>query len=172
MMRLDAAAVSNAQVGRVGADARCRGLSLLEVMLAIAILGGTLALIGEAMRFAARNAEVAKAMTTAQILCETKMAEITTGLLPPQTTTSVPLEELGTEGEWQYSIQVEQVDQQNMIAVWLTVEQNPGVISRPVNFTLVRWMIDPQTAAQGETQSSSGATGTNVSPTTTPTSPN
>ena len=53
-----------------------KGLTLLEVLLALAILGGALAVIGELSRIAARNAEQARDLSTAQRLCENKMAEI------------------------------------------------------------------------------------------------
>ena len=127
-----------------------RGLSLLEVMLAIAILGGALAVIGELIRIGARNAEAARDTATAQRLCETKMAEIAAGLLLPEPVTSAPVEDYCQPDEWLYSVQVEQVNSEGMIAVWVTVEQNPSVVSRPVSFTLVRWMMDPQVALMNQ----------------------
>ena len=60
------------------------GLSLLEVMLALAILGGALAAIGELMRIGARNAEKARDLTTAQMICESTMAEIQLGFIAMQ----------------------------------------------------------------------------------------
>jgi type II secretion system protein I len=129
-------------------------LSLLEVMLAIAILGGALAVIGELVRIGSRNAEAARDLTTAQLLCESKMAEISAGLIPPQVVTSAPIEELGEQNTWYYSVQVDQVDQQGMLAVWVIVEQSPEIYSRPVSFRLARWMIDPELAALDATTNS------------------
>ena len=120
-----------------------RGLSLLEVMLALAILGGALAAIGELMRIGARNAEIARDMTTAQLLCESTMAEIQLGFLPVQAAGPVQVTDPEYQQEWMYSIVVEPIDQEGLTSVWVQVEQNPEIFSRPVSFALTRWMIDP-----------------------------
>jgi hypothetical protein len=112
-------------------------------MLALAILGGALAVIGELTRLGARNAEMARDLATAQRLCENKMSELSAGLIPPDVVTGAPVEELGEQSEWLYSIQIEQLQQEGLISVWVTVEQNAQIISRPVRFSLVRWMQDP-----------------------------
>lgn len=130
-----------------------RALTLLEVMLALAILGGALAVIGELTRLGARNAEMARDLATAQRLCENKMAEISAGLQPPDVISGAPVEELGDQQEWLYTVLVEPLQDQGMLAVWVTVEQNPSVIARPVSFTLVRWMIDPEMLALEEEES-------------------
>jgi len=46
-----------------------RGFSLLEVILSLAILGGAIAVLGEAARLALRNAEFTRDMARAQLLC-------------------------------------------------------------------------------------------------------
>ena len=153
------------------------GLTLLEVMLALAILGGALAVIGEITRIGARNAEMARDSATAQRLCENKMAEISAGLTMPQTVTNVPVEELGDQQEWSYSIEIEQLQETGLIGVWVTVQQNPELISRPASFTLTRWMIDPEMVttqsqdASGTTSSSSTGTSSSGSSSTGGTSP-
>ena len=134
------------------------GLSLLEVMLSLAILGGALALVGELVRLGARNAEAARDLATAQRLCESKMAELAAGLEMAQAVSSVPLEEMGEQEEWLYSIQVEQIEQEGMLAVWVIVEQNSTLFPRPVSFSLVRWMIDPEAQVLEESTQSSGTT--------------
>ena len=134
-----------------------RGLTLLEVMLALAILGGALAVIGEITRIGARNAEMARDSATAQRLCENKMAEIAAGLMAPQTVTNVPVEELSDQQEWTYTIEVEQLQETGLIGVWVTVQQSPELVSRPASFTLARWMIDPEMAAT-QSQEAAGTT--------------
>jgi len=127
-----------------------RGLSLLEVMLALAILGISIAIIAELMRSAARDAEEARDLTTAQMLCEAKMNEIVAGLLPPLATVDIPIEGLETAdspGAWAYSILVEQVGQDGLISVTVDVHQNPQLVPRPVTFSLTRWMVDPNSVA-------------------------
>jgi general secretion pathway protein I len=58
------------------------GFSLLEVILALAILTGAVAVLGEIVRLGIRNAQVARDTTQAQLLCESKLAEITAGIIP------------------------------------------------------------------------------------------
>lgn len=140
---------------------RGRGLSLLEVMLALAILGGAIALVGELMRFGMRNAEAARDLSTAQVFCETKMNEIAAGLLPVQAISSAPIEEmanLDAAGLWLYSVDVQPVDQQGLVAVTVTVFQDPDAKLRPIDFSLVRWMIDP-TQVEIETGDTTGTGG-------------
>ena len=126
-----------------------RGLSLLEVLLALAILGGALAAIGELMRSGSRAAEQSRDLTTAQLLSETVMSEITAGLLPVQATNATPVDDPQHAQDWSYSIQIEQIDQEGLIAVWVTVRQNRET-ARPMQYTLVRWMIDPNVTTTGE----------------------
>jgi general secretion pathway protein I len=148
----------SAEMALAASKRRRLGLSLLEVMLAIAILGGALSVIGELIRIGGRNAEVARDTSTAQRLCETKMAEIAAGLILPEAVTSTPVEDYCEQDEWLYSIQIEQVNSEGMIAVWVTVEQNSAVVSRPVSFTLVRWMMDPEVALANQSATSSQTT--------------
>jgi hypothetical protein len=148
-----------ARITRHCRAARRTGLSLLEVMLSLAILGGALAVIGELNRLGSRSAEIARDETIAQRLCENKLAEIASGLVLPNAVTMAPVEELEDQNEWLYTIEIEQLQQTGLIGVWVTVQQNTDTISRPVTFTLVRWMIDPQSSTTTSDQSTSGTTG-------------
>ena len=56
-----------------------RGLSLLEVVLAIAILGMSLATIGQLIRIGARNAVMARDLATAQMYAESTLADVAAG---------------------------------------------------------------------------------------------
>ena len=142
------------------------GFSLLEVILALAILAGAIAVLGEASRQALRNAEVARDLGKAQLLCESKLAEITSGLVVAEpvaraafdTTTTASLDP--TEPAWLYSIETATVDEEGLIAVRVTVTRDLPAVQRPVQFSLVRWIPDPSaTSSQssGQTTQSSGA---------------
>ena len=67
-----------------------RGFTLLEVLLALAILVGSLATIGELTRIGMSYAHRAAAMAEAQLYCESKLAEITAGIVAPAATSSAP----------------------------------------------------------------------------------
>lgn len=121
-----------------------RGLSLLEVLLALAILGGALAAIGELMRVGTRSAEESRDETTAQLLAETIMSEVSAGLIPLQSLATAQVDDPMYQLDWTYSLNVEQVDQQGLVAVWVTVQQNTEQYARPVTYSVSRWMIDPE----------------------------
>ena len=116
-----------------------RGLSLLEVVLAIAILGVALATIGQLIHIGGRNAVMARDLATAQLYCESTLNEVACGAIEP-TSGSGPLDDLG---DWTYELTVEPTDQQNMLSVKVLVTQDPEQYSRPISFTMTRWMIDP-----------------------------
>jgi prepilin-type N-terminal cleavage/methylation domain-containing protein len=122
-----------------------RGLSLLEVILAIAILGGALATIGELIRIGARNAAISRDLTTAQLYCESKMNEAASGVIDLE---NLETETLDEAGEWMCVITTEALDQQQLIAVNVTVGQNPDEFARPVSFSMTRWIIDPAYVAE------------------------
>jgi type II secretory pathway pseudopilin PulG len=124
---------------------RRQALSLLEVILAIAILGGALAIIGELIRIGARNAAIARDLTTAQLYCESKMNEAAAGVIDLD---NLETETLDEDGEWMCVITTEALDEQQLIAVTVTVGQNPDEFARPVSFSMTRWIIDPAYVAE------------------------
>ncbi len=119
----------------------CRaGLSLLEVMLAIAILGLSIAAMGELVRLGVRAAGETRELTKAQILCESKMSELAAGIVPLESVEQVPFE---LDPDWTWSVMVSPVDQEGLLMVQVMVEQVVDSGQQPVTFTLTRWMIDP-----------------------------
>ena len=119
------------------AAANRRGLSILEVMLAIAILGASLAAIGQLVSLGARGAEGARHATKAAVLCENKMSELVVGLTP-LAPTSGQFEE---DPEWSYQIDVATVDQTGLLNVM--VEARPTDDAYAVPFRLHRFVVDP-----------------------------
>jgi general secretion pathway protein I len=158
-----------------------RGFSLLEVILAIAILTGAIAVLGEVARQGIESTRVARDTSRALLLCENKLAEITSGLVYPDTMYDVPCDNMadvglpvveGVEPLWVYSVEVASVDLPGLVAVRVSVYQNLPPESEPVECSLVRWIVDPgvefyvpeeDTSGTGSTQggaSSGGAAGT------------
>lgn len=119
---------------------RRSGFSLLEVVLALGILVGALAVLGELVSLGTRNAQLATDLTHAQLLCESKMAEITSGISPPQ---AVQRAAFDSDPQWLYSIDYRAASQTGLIALQVTVTQDLPEEKRPAEFTLVRWMRDP-----------------------------
>ncbi|MFH1269180.1 MAG: prepilin-type N-terminal cleavage/methylation domain-containing protein [Planctomycetota bacterium] len=138
-----------------------RGFSLLEVILALAILGGAIAVLGELSRLGMRSAEHARDLTQAQLLSESKLAEITSGLTPPEPEQGVPCEpideEEGDEPEWHYSVEVTSVGEEGLLEVRVTVTKDLPTEQKPVEFTLVRWMVESSGASEGSLVTESGS---------------
>ncbi|NLF73364.1 MAG: prepilin-type N-terminal cleavage/methylation domain-containing protein [Candidatus Anammoximicrobium sp.] len=126
---------------------RRSGLSLLEVILAVAILGGCLAVTGELVRLGVRNAEEARELTRAQLLCEGKMEEIAAGVAAVESASMVPFE---TDPDWTYTVDVSPLDAQQLTLVRVTVQQLDSERSYPLTFTLSRWILNPASTT-GET---------------------
>ncbi len=127
------------------------GFSLLEVVLSLAILGGSMAVLGEAVRHGMDNARIARDLTDAQLYCESKMAELEAGLITldpvsdapiePMTDSSLESSALDDEVIWLYSIETEMVDE-GLVLVYLSVYQDPSLVKKPVTFTLTQMFLD------------------------------
>jgi type II secretion system protein I len=132
------------------------GLTLLEVILALAILGMALVVMGELLRIGARSAEAARDLTMAQIMCDSTLAEVTAGIIPAESIGPTPIE---MDPEWLYSISVEPTGQTGLIAVRVTVDKATASLLRPVSFSIVRWMPDPMYVLPEETETAAGSSG-------------
>lgn len=137
-------------------------------MVSIAILGAAIAAVGELVRIGVRNAARARDLTTAQLLCEAKLAEVVAGALPLKSSNRQAVEDYGLEDPWVYSVDVQPVDKNGLVAVQVLVEKDVATGTK-TSFTLIRWMLDPEVeskadkAAQGSS-SSTGSTGGSGSP--------
>jgi len=112
----------------------------MEVMLALAIFGMSMVAIGQLLRIGVYSATRARDITTAQILAESKMNEVATGLLAAGPVSNAQFE---FEPEWQYSIEMQQSDLQGLLAVRITVQRSVEYPDAASTYVLNRWIIDP-----------------------------
>ena len=133
------------------------GLTLLEVMISLAILGTSLAAIGELIRIGADAADRATELTTAQFLCDSKLAEIKSGVLPADSVGPIPFEIFETEEPWEYMVLVDSVDDQGLLLVEVTVSQLREDGRPPAMVTLTTWMIDPTMDSEADALESEAA---------------
>jgi hypothetical protein len=115
----------------------------LEVILAIAILGGALATIGQLIRIGARNAAEARDLTMAQLYAESQMNRLASGVELLDTISDAPYDDGGL---YVYSVDVGATEQMGVMAVTVTVKQTPGTSIHPISYSLTRWVADPEYA--------------------------
>lgn len=137
---------------------RSSGFTLLEVLLALAILVGSLATIGALADQGLRSAHRAAAISKAQLYCESKLAEITAGIVAPSAVSGAPLE---VDPQWTYAIVVEpNAIDPALLSVRVKVTEVVAAPRVPVEFSLVRWITDPVAAAAEASTSTSGSSST------------
>ena len=76
------------------------------------------------------------------------MAEITSGLRYPDPVNGAQLELVDFEYNWLYTIEVQPTDRDGLLAVRVTVMENKAALGAPIQFSMVRWMVDPDYEAQ------------------------
>jgi prepilin-type N-terminal cleavage/methylation domain-containing protein len=138
-----------------------RGFSLLEVVLAAAILAATAILLSQIAGFARRSLEKLELQTQAQLLCQSKLAEIVAGVEPFQ---AVSRGEFPEAPGWYYSIESSPAELSGILSVrvstWFEREDqargsNVSSASEAlVSYTIVRWIRDPN-RRQGRSEGTS-----------------
>ncbi len=127
-----------------------QGFTLLEVILALAILGVSIAVIGQSFRLAYRSALEARELTKAQLLAVTKMAEVSAGITPADSVENVPFED---SEDWLYSINAEPLDDpEGLVVVTVLVTPAKPNSQTPIRFELTRWMSEEEIVTEEETQ--------------------
>lgn len=128
-----------------------RGLSLLEVVLAFAILAVSFSMLGQLVTSGYRNAREAESMTEAQMIAQNVMEEFALGMLPPNPAAGVPvsmdngmLMQLQEAPRWEYSIDWEPAPVDGLVMVLVRVSRaNVDQAMYYDSFELARWMPDP-----------------------------
>lgn len=160
------------QIGRLEQTGQARrsiskrhGLSLLEVVLALSILGIATGILSTIMQQSSDNGLRSRRMTQAQMVCESKMAEAMAGALPLQSTQWTSVASIDG-ASWYYSLEVIQAEQPNLIGVVIQVNDELAMreSQRPLS-RLVQWIIDPSLGldtkpAPTETDTTGQSTGT------------
>ena len=121
---------------------RRRGLSLLEVILSIAILGTSMAVIGEVFYSGYRSAVKARDLSDATLLCDSVMAEIAAGSIELENTSSANVP--GMQG-WDYSVETVDSDVAGLLLTTVAVRRQG---SNNISMSIVRMLPDPDYAPE------------------------
>lgn len=151
-----------------------RGFSLLEIVLSLAILAGAVAVLGEISRTSLQLAQSARERSHAQLLCESKLAEITAGLVAAESQPESPWQEAdgSLSTEWRYAVEIGSTSDADLLTVRVTVRSADTSPRRRVECSLVQWMVDPalnpstvdaEAASSSSTSTSGSSSGTSTS---------
>ena len=107
---------------------RRRGLSLIEVIIAMGILVGTTAILAQLISVGEKQASKAVEMTEAQTICHNKMAELMSGLSP---LTAIKDEPAAIDSPWNYSVQIEPVGFRDLYSLTVSVSSQRNALANP-----------------------------------------
>lgn len=149
------------------------GFSLLEIILALAIFGGAIAVLSQIAGTGTDAAREARSLSAARVLCQTKLAELLINptvrpqSVPPTTIASFDSE---STAEFTYMTEVQSAPINGLLAVRVTVEAvGPNGGPPLATYSLDRWIVDPalgleqaeaeeKAAAEAEAAAASGGT--------------
>ncbi len=147
-----------------------QGFSLLEVILALAILAGVVAVIGELVRSGLRSTRDARDTTYAELLCESIMAEMAAKIRTPESVQEAPCSDLiegspTDQSRWLYSLEVNPAIEEGLLELRLRVYADLPDDPNPPECMMVRWMPDPDylAALQAATEEMRAAQNTSSS---------
>jgi prepilin-type N-terminal cleavage/methylation domain-containing protein len=115
------------------------GFTLLEVILSLVVLGAALAMLGEIMQLANRNASDARAETQAQLLAASLMDQIMAGAIKASDASGQPLD-VDDATPWLYSVSIGTSELEGILPVEVLVEQDLEPQFNPVKYRLLRWL--------------------------------
>jgi prepilin-type N-terminal cleavage/methylation domain-containing protein len=120
------------------------GFSLLEVVVATAILLASAILLSELAAVGRQHASSAEDLAAAQRICQSTLNEILAGAAP---LAPIDKEPLGNEPGWVYSVEIEPLEtpfaQPGLAVLRVTVTEDVEPPRRAAQFTLSRWIRDP-----------------------------
>lgn len=122
---------------------RRKGLSLMEAMVSLAILGGALAVIGELIGLGAKAAEDARDLTKSQLVADSIMSEFAARVAMPSPTTHTPCP---MAPGFVYSVQMMSATVPDLLHVKLTIEREKDIaINNPrgLRYSIEQIMPDP-----------------------------
>jgi prepilin-type N-terminal cleavage/methylation domain-containing protein len=138
------------------------GFTLLEVILALAILAGALAALGEVMRLGDQTASMTEGETQAQILAASLMDELASGARQLMAVDQASLD-ANADPPWVYSVSLENTGFQELVGVRVAVGQQLDARLQPARFELVRWMANPDYVPPQTEEESSSTTSSSTS---------
>lgn len=150
----------------MSSSAARKGLSLLEVVLALAILAVASAYLAQSMQLATTNAIKSQQLNQAELVVESVLNQIIAGLIPPDNVTWTPYNSSQGATDWVYQIQQVPTEVAGMIGLQVAVQRvdpQMGVVPSDADMFVNRWIIDPSlgldSPPEEETEAEAGTGG-------------
>ena len=122
------------------AKSKRRGVSLLEIVLAMSIFTGAVVALNQISTNGARSAVDARLLTKAILRCESKLAEVVAAVEPLQDISETAFDDDPT---WTWSLVTSDSPHPDIITATVTVRYNGPTASSSSSFTLSRMLRDP-----------------------------
>lgn len=149
------------------------GISLLEVVLALAILAMATAYLSQSMNLATTNALKAQRLTQAELVAESVLNQVIAGVIPSEPVSWTTYTNSMGATDWMYQLQPVPAEIEGMLGLQVAVRQidpNSTDVLETYDLFANRWIIDPslgldtppvedEAAAEGGSSSGSGAAG-------------
>ncbi len=122
------------------------GLSLLEVILALAILAIASAYLAQSMELATHNALRAERLTQAELVAESVMNQVIAGVIPSKPVTWTNYHNSAGMTEWLYELRSVPTEIEGMVGLQVAVQKsdpNVGLVATQADLFANRWIIDP-----------------------------
>ncbi len=123
------------------------GVTLFEVVVAMVIFALTLPALNTLVTMGTQRAEESAYLSRASMECRSKLAEVTVGAAPMETTDWTPFTDMPDMTNWTWKLTANNGDVDGLKQVQVSVKFDPG--TSPVQVTLSQYVIDP--ASRGST---------------------
>lgn len=144
-----------------------QAMTLLEVVLALAIFFGAMAALAQLTWNGTRAALQARFKAQAVIRCETKLAELVSGVEPLQSQSNIPFTD---DSAWTWSAMISPGSYPELVMIDVSVRRTGSNSLGNTEYGISRWMRDPEVmiedaslAAEAAASSSSSSSSTSSS---------
>lgn len=118
-----------------------RGLTLFEVIISLAILLGSLSVLGQLISVGSRAAVRTNLQSRATLLCQAKLADVLAGIEPLQPLDGLPVDDY--HPDWTWSLEVAPGPHPDLLAIAVTVRHIDPLREADSAVTLYRHMRRP-----------------------------
>ena len=137
-----------------------RGLSLFEVIIALAIFMGSIAAIGQLVSTGVRGSVQARLQSQAMLRAETKMAEVVAGIIPLHGATGGVFPD---DPAWAWSVAVVTGPHEGLYFVEVTAAHAAATMAGNQSYSLRRLVRDPQVELDAYAKQQADAAAASVS---------